>query len=235
MTRNDAGSRSDCGEQPWASTTHSIPFMAASRTTPGACRIPGRTWLLRGIGLPQSMQNFVSAAAAARRLQRAAPTAGRRRDADSSPRPSWLGPSPRPRRARRRFPPPRRLRSPPRSEWIAPPGTACILPMSPIMFMPMRWSSIFCSSSGSERFSTTKVSSARPKSVNAGFSCSAIFSAKLDLVRRHVEERHLAGGKRVGHPGDDGVAQLAFEIGDAVDVARAADLGVERSCGSPRW
>ena len=31
--------------------------------------------------------------------------------------------------------------------------------MSPIMFMLMRWSRTFCSSSGSEMFSTTKVSS----------------------------------------------------------------------------
>jgi hypothetical protein len=34
--------------------------------------------------------------------------------------------------------------------------------MSPIMFMPIFWSRIFCNSSGSETFWTTSVSSARP-------------------------------------------------------------------------
>jgi len=79
----------------------------------------------------------------------------------------------------------------------------------------MRWSSTFCNSSGSERFSTTKVSRVSPYSVKAGFSCSLIFG-KGALVRGHIQERHLAGGKRIGHLGDNGVAQLAFEIRDAI-------------------
>ena len=51
---------------------------------------------------------------------------------------------------------------------------------------------------------------------------------KRALIRGHIEEGHLAGGKRVGHLRDYGVAQLAFEIRDAIEVARAADLAVER-------
>ena len=34
----------------------------------------------------------------------------------------------------------------------------------------------------------------------------------------------------VGHFRDDRVAELAFEIGDAIEVARAADLCVKRFC-----
>ena len=44
--------------------------------------------------------------------------------------------------------------------------------------------------------------------------------AELDLIRRHVEERHLALGKRVGHAADDRVAQLPFDLGDRVRFPR---------------
>jgi hypothetical protein len=40
------------------------------------------------------------------------------------------------------------------------------------MFIPIRSSSLRCSSSGSERLSTTNESSARPKSVKVGASCA---------------------------------------------------------------
>src|ERR1700674_2616357 len=86
----------------------------------------------------------------------------------------------------------------------------------------MRASSGFCNSSGSERFSTTKVSSIRPSAANTGFKLS-----DLGLVRGHVEERDGALRKRVGHGGDDGIAQLAFDVAHQVGVARSADLGVK--------
>src|SRR5205823_7263738 len=48
------------------------------------------------------------------------------------------------------------------------------------------------------------------------------------LVRSHIEKRHLAGGECIRHLGDDGVAQLAFEIGHMINITSAADLAVER-------
>ena len=47
------------------------------------------------------------------------------------------------------------------------------------------------------------------------------------LVGGHIEERHAALGERVGHSRHDGVTQLPFQIADVVDIASAADLGVE--------
>lgn len=46
-------------------------------------------------------------------------------------------------------------------------------------------------------------------------------------VAAHVADYSHADAL-VGHLGNDGVAQLAFEIGDAVELARAADLAVKR-------
>ena len=71
------------------------------------------------------------------------------------------------------------------------------------------------------------MSSADPRSVNDGFSSSAIFCPTADLVGGHVEERHAAVGERVRHAADDGVAKLALEIGDLIQIARAADFRVE--------
>src|SRR5712691_182665 len=42
--------------------------------------------------------------------------------------------------------------------------------MSPSTFMLMRWSSTFCNSSGSERFSTTKLSRVSPYSLKPAFT-----------------------------------------------------------------
>src|SRR5258708_22776727 len=55
-----AGSRSDCDEHPKASTTHSIPFMAGGDYTWGFPH-SGQNLALRGMGLPHSLQNLVSA------------------------------------------------------------------------------------------------------------------------------------------------------------------------------
>jgi len=52
------------------------------------------------------------------------------------------------------------------------------------------------------------------------------------FVGGEIEEGEVAGGKDLGHAGDDGVAQLVFEVGDAVALARAADLGEEGRGGS---
>ncbi len=52
------------------------------------------------------------------------------------------------------------------------------LPMSPITFMLMRWSRTFCSSSGSERFSTLKVSSEMPYSDAIEIAGAANFTVK---------------------------------------------------------
>jgi hypothetical protein len=95
------------------------------------------------------------------------------------------------------------------------------------MFMPMRSSSFFCSSSGSDRLSTTNESSARPRSANVGASAALSVRRQLHLVPRHVEERDLRLGERVGDAADDRVAQVTFEIGDRVALARAADLLME--------
>ena len=52
---------------------------------------------------------------------------------------------------------------------------------------------------------------------------------EFDLVRSHVEKWHLALGERVGHAADDRVAELAFDVLDAIQLACAADLCVEGS------
>jgi hypothetical protein len=49
------------------------------------------------------------------------------------------------------------------------------------MFMPMRSSSRFCSSSGSDRFSTVNASSASPSASNAGRSPAAMVSASVTV------------------------------------------------------
>src|SRR5205814_5518310 len=51
--------------------------------------------------------------------------------------------------------------------------------------------------------------------------------SQLVEIRRHVEEGNLTRRERVGHAADDGVPQLAFEIGDLVYVASAADALVK--------
>ena len=51
--------------------------------------------------------------------------------------------------------------------------------------------------------------------------------AEFHLIRGHVQERDFALGKGVGHAADDGVAELAFDIGDVVLFLGAAELGVE--------
>ena len=51
--------------------------------------------------------------------------------------------------------------------------------------------------------------------------------AELDEIPRHVEEGNLRLGERVGDLPDDRVAQMSFEIGDRVRLARAADLLME--------
>src|ERR1035441_5008372 len=73
----------------------------------------------------------------------------------------------------------------------APPGLAAAMGMacaawncayragSPAMFIPMRWSSTFCNSSGSDRFSTTNWQNSRPRPAKTGFNSPAIFSASL--------------------------------------------------------
>ena len=92
----------------------------------------------------------------------------------------------------------------------------------------MRSSSCFCSSSGSERLSTANVSSASPYSANDDAS------SLLHLVARAAPgsppcrgtERRSWRRRRRSVP--ERVAELAFEIGDRIDVARAAHLLVER-------
>src|SRR5882762_10342351 len=54
-------SRNGCDEHPKASTTHSIPLMAGGAYTWGFLH-SGQNLALRAIGLPHSLQNFVSAA-----------------------------------------------------------------------------------------------------------------------------------------------------------------------------
>src|SRR5581483_1036004 len=51
------------------------------------------------------------------------------------------------------------------------------LPRSPAMLMPMRWSMIFCNSSGSETLSTTNWLSSSPSAAKPGFDASAILAA----------------------------------------------------------
>jgi hypothetical protein len=54
-------------------------------------------------------------------------------------------------------------------------------PMSPTIPMPIRSSSRRCSSSGSDRFSTVKASSARPRSAKPGRSSAAIASPNVTV------------------------------------------------------
>src|SRR5215469_7881590 len=139
-----------------------------------ACPHSGQNLLARGIGLPQFIQNFVSGLATAPPPAVVAP--------DSPPEdPAFLSasiiacpmatPAPSP-AATPATPPPPSL--------AAAVGMDCATsncvyrPMSPTMFMLMRWSRIFCSSSGRERFSTTKLSRFRPRSVKVCFSCPAM-------------------------------------------------------------
>ena len=51
--------------------------------------------------------------------------------------------------------------------------------------------------------------------------------AHLDLVAGQIEERHTAGGERIRHHGDHRIPELAFQVGDMIDVAGAADLLVK--------
>src|SRR5579859_2638743 len=60
-----------------------------------------------------------------------------------------------------------------------------------------------------------------------GLELLADFFGNRALAGGHIEKRYLAGCERIRHLGNDGVAQLAFEIGDAIEVARAADFRVE--------
>src|SRR5208282_6407812 len=62
----------------------------------------------------------------------------------------------------------------------------------------------------------------------AGLKTFGYLVGKRALVGGHIKEGHLAGGERIRHFGDDGVAKLAFEIGNAIDIASTADFRVER-------
>ncbi len=106
-------------------------------------------------------------------------------------------------------------------------GIEGVAAQSPTIFMPMRWSKTFCSSSGREMFSTANWSSKRPRAAKAGFICADDLFGEDGLVGGHIEEGEVALGEDFAHAGDDGVAQLAFKIGGEVDVAGAADLGEE--------
>ena len=83
------------------------------------------------------------------------------------------------------------------------------------------------SSSGREMFSTVNELSSRPSAAKEGCAAAAIFCARAAWLLRHIEEGNIAGGEDVGHAGDDGLAELAFEVGDVVGVARAGDFGEE--------
>src|SRR6266481_7606190 len=61
-SRKTAMSRSDSEEHPKASTTHSIPLMADAGTYTWGFPHSGQNLALRAMGLPHSLQNFVSAA-----------------------------------------------------------------------------------------------------------------------------------------------------------------------------
>jgi len=51
---------------------------------------------------------------------------------------------------------------------------------------------------------------------------------QLRLVSRHIQERHFGGSHHLGQARHNRVAKLAFEIRDAVNLARAAHVGEER-------
>src|ERR1017187_1295721 len=142
---------------------------SAARRAVHGCGLPqpGQNLARFGMAPPQSMQNLESAAAAAAGSAAGALRAPIMLCAMARPAPS---PTPAP---------------------AAPPGLAAAMGIdcaawncayragSPAMFIPMRWSSTFCNSSGSDRFSTTNWQSSRPRPPNAGFNSAAIFSASL--------------------------------------------------------
>jgi len=65
---------------------------------------------------------------------------------------------------------------------------------------------------GSERFSTTKVSSERPRSLKTGCRNPAIFWPS-SISWRPCPGTAPALGEGVGHASDDGVAELALDVG----------------------
>src|SRR6266853_407926 len=129
----------------------------------------GQNLALRGMALPHSLQNLVSA-------EGAPAAAGAEVDFFTASIMACPRATPAPR------PAPTPTAPPP--SFPAAIGMACAtwycvnLPMSPSTFMLMRWSSTFCNSSGSERFSTTKLSKVSPYSVKEGLRVSLIFSAR---------------------------------------------------------
>src|SRR5467141_2568434 len=128
----------------------------------------GQNLALRGMALPHSLQNLVSA-------EGAPAAAGAEVDFFTASIMAWPMATPAPR--------PAPIPTAPPPSFAAAMGMACAtwycvnLPMSPSTFMLMRWSSTFCNSSGSERFSTTKPSRVSPYSVKDGLRVSLIFSA----------------------------------------------------------
>ena len=70
-------------------------------------------------------------------------------------------------------------------------------PMSPTMVMPMRWSSIFWSSSGSERFSTIKIPRAADLAVKR-FGLAQVIGVNAEAAQTHGAELLVANGDGVG-------------------------------------
>jgi hypothetical protein len=62
------------------------------------------------------------------------------------------------------------------------------------------------------------------------FELLADFFGERPLAGCHVEKGNLAICEGVGHFRDDGIAELTFEVGDAIEIAGAADLAVKNLC-----
>ena len=173
---NEARSVSFDGSHPRASMTHSTPVTPASRRTRSRTSSSARS------ACRTREQNFVSRCGTA--YGAPAPVRRRRR---RSRRPSPC-PSPGRRRVLRRCPR-RRRDSPRRSASTARPGiartAACRRPCSCRCARRAR----FCSSSGSERLSTWKLSSVSPKSGEHRPDLRPHRRRELVDVARHVEER----------------------------------------------
>ena len=101
--------------------------------------------------------------------------------------------------------------------------------MSPTMPMPIFWSRIFCSSSGSDTFCIVTISSFRPSFSNDGARRLLQGLGERDLVGGEVEERRAARADGVGDVLQHQAAQLAVELLGRVALARARDLVVEEA------
>jgi hypothetical protein len=93
--------------------------------------------------------------------------------------------------------------------------------------MPIFWSRIFCSSSGSETVLHRHRLELQAEFLEVGRSRALDRLGELDLVGGQIEEGDAALRHAVGDVLQHHAAQLALQVGHRVGLAGARDLGVE--------